>query len=1281
MIQKTEDASHHDKAPAEVLELLDVDPSRGLSDHEARRRLEEFGPNELRQTATRSAWLILIDQFKSMVIIVLVIAGTMALAFKHWAEAIAIAAVLLVNALIGFVTEWKAVRSMEALRAMGGDTARVRRDGQEMECSVEELVPGDIVIVESGDIAAVDARLIEANNLQVNESALTGESVPVRKSTAPVTADTPLAERSSMLYKGTTLTEGSGATVVVATGMATELGRISEMAESAESDSTPLQQRLDQLGRRLAWITLTIAVLIAAGGLLAGQEARKMIETAIALGVAAIPEGLPIVATIALARGMFLMAKRNVLIKKLPAVETLGATQVIFTDKTGTLTENRMTLRSVVTPQGDFMLNERAGEIEGGGKADDPALRRALEVGILCNNAALRDVDGDDEPDEEQGDPTETALLRAGFTFGLRRSELLQRKPEEREVPFDSDRMMMATFHQGENGLEVAVKGAPVRVLDACATIAGNNGADGSRALNGQERREWADRAESLAGEGLRVLAVADKSAAGVNEEPYKNLRFLGLLGLLDPARSDVQQAIKECQEAGIRVVMVTGDQPATAAAIGRQTGVVVEQTAGLIHGSELKDPDRMGEEERRQAVETAVFARVSPAQKLHLIKLMQAEGLTVAMTGDGVNDTPALKKADIGVAMGRRGTDAAREVADMVLRDDAFSSIVEAVRQGRIIFGNIRKSVMFMLCTNVAEVIAVAAAAVAGGFTTLPIPLLPLQILYLNVITDVFPALALSMGKGEPGIMKQRPRPRDEAVLTSDHWKAIGGWSLLVSVCVLAALTIAFYLLGFDRQKAVTISFLTLAFGKLWFVFNLRGAGSRMFHNDIVRNPYLAGSILLCIGLLLAAVYLPGLSGVLATRHPGPSGWLLIFGLSLVPFIWGQVLRSVQARQHIAAKSHRSEPTREDSQRKKGYDMRPEPAASSENHRYAWKLGLTLFTIIILLLVWYTLHMFLLIFLGIILSIFLRKTGAWIALKSGMSVRWAVAVIVLVLLAASIGAGFLLAPRIGTQVDQLMDQLPNSWQQFKESISSTRLGDWIMSNLPSLQQIAGRLGGLMNRATAWLYSVFGALAGLLIVVVLGLYFAFDTNLYVKGVVKLVPVEKRQRAARTLHAMGATLYWWIIGRLISMSIIGVLTFLGLWLLGMPLALTLGLFAAVMTFIPNLGPLISVTPAILLAVQDGWTQVAYVAALYAGIQTIESYLITPIIQHRIIAMPPALIISAQIIMGVVQGVLGILVATPLMAVIIVLVKLLYMENVLGDDDVDIQAEKRPMVGVT
>jgi Ca2+-transporting ATPase len=885
----------HAQSAEQVLEWFGVDPGYGLNHQQVKQHRETYGPNKLREAKSRSVIEILLEQFKSTVIIVLVIAGTVAFAFRHWAEGVAIACVLMVNAAIGFVSEWKAVRSMEKLRAIGGDTIRVRREGEDQEIDSQNLVPGDIIIIEGGDLIPADARLIEANKVHVNEAALTGESLPVIKSLDPLNADTPLADRICMLYKGTTVTGGSGVAVVVRTGMQTQLGHISELAESAEKEATPLQNRLNRLGRRLAWITLAIAAVIAFLGVLAGQETTRMIETAIALGVAAIPEGLPIVATIALARGMFIMARRNALINRLPAVETLGATSVIFTDKTGTLTENEMTLRQVRTPAGDFEIDDDRQRIGGKDASGHPLLMRIVEVGVLCNNAALRDVDNDREPDEEQGDPTEIALLKAGFKFGMERNDLLAKKPEAREVPFETEKMMMATYHHAGEDIEVAVKGAPLRVLQACSLIVKENGED-DRMLNDDDRRCWADRAESLANQGFRVLGIADKIAGSTDDAPYRDLRFLGLVGLLDPPRSGVSRSIEECRSAGIRVVMVTGDQAATAAVIGMQTQIVEnDDDPKVIPGNELKNPDQMSEEDRRRIIETAIFARVTPEQKLNLIKLMQDQGLTTAMTGDGVNDAPALKKADIGIAMGKRGTDAARQAADMVLRDDAFGSIVAAIHQGRVIFDNIRKSVMFMLCTNVAEVIVVALAAVAGGFSTLPIPLLPLQILYLNVITDVFPALALGMSLGEPDVMDRRPRPRDESILTGGHWYAIAGWAALVAACVLGGLALAHYVLGFEHLRAVTVSFLTLAFGKLWFVFNLRNPGTRLFDNDIVKNPYVLSSILLCAGLLAAAVYLPGLSTVLKTQDPGVNGWALLIGMSLVPFIFGQGIRMVQ--------------------------------------------------------------------------------------------------------------------------------------------------------------------------------------------------------------------------------------------------------------------------------------------------------------------------------------------------------------------------------------------------
>lgn len=891
---KKSDHQFYAESSSDVINRYETSIEEGLSSGQYKKRVQEYGENRLQESEPIKPVRIFVEQFKSVVILVLLVAAGIAFVFQEWVEGIAISAVLVVNTLIGFFTEWKAARSMEALKQIDRNTCRVRRDGNEQEVEAKSLVPGDIVILEGGDLIPADIRLTEANNLRINESALTGESVPVLKTTEASDADAVLSDRTSMLYKGTIVTEGSGEGVVTATGMETELGTISELAEEAEKDATPLQKKLDNLGRKLAWITITIAVVIALAGLLVGQETRIMIETAIALGVAAIPEGLPVVATIALARGMYVMSKKNVLINKLQAVETLGATGVIFTDKTGTLTENHMMLRSVSTPSEDFELKENSADDDETNHASS-ALLHLLRATVLCNNASITDEDNDRVAEDEQGDPTETALLRAGLKFGIKREDLQDEFKEVREVSFDSDTMMMATVHEHGDQYYVAVKGAPEKVLHSCTKQIIDAG-DSEEELNKQEVEEWLQRSEEMANKGLRLLAVADKKVANSDEEPYENLRFLGLTGLLDPARSDVKGAISECHSAGIRVIMVTGDQGPTASAIAYETGISEDESPDYIHSSDLKDPSEMDDSEKQKALDTNIFARVSPEQKLQLITMMQENGFTVAMTGDGVNDAPALKKADIGVAMGKRGTDAARQIADMVLLDDAFTSIVSAVKYGRIIFDNIRKSVMFMLCTNVAEVLAITIATIIGGFYFFPIPLLPLQILYLNVITDVFPALALAMGPGEDNIMEKKPRPKDEPVLTFDHWKAIGGWSMIISASVLGALALAIYQAGFETEQAVTVSFLTLGFGKLWFTYNLRNPGSTLFSNDIVRNPYVAGSIVLCIVLLLATVYMPGLSDVLGTQNPGKTGWLILLGMSLIPFIWGQIVRTFQS-------------------------------------------------------------------------------------------------------------------------------------------------------------------------------------------------------------------------------------------------------------------------------------------------------------------------------------------------------------------------------------------------
>ncbi len=871
----------------DVLDHFQVDAEKGLSREEVEKRRDEHGLNQLQKEEQRRWWNILLDQFKSIVILILAAAAAVAFATGRLPEGIAVAAVTVVNTALGFFTEFKAIRSMEALRQLGRHTTCVIREEETEDIAAEKLVPGDIVKLSDGELVPADIRLVETGGVRVNEAALTGESVPVNKSSKAVDEDSALHERTSMLYKGTSISEGEAIGVVTATAMATELGHIAKLTSEADEEATPLQQRLDQLGRRLAWITIGIAVAVALAGLAVGRKTVIMIETSIALGVAAIPEGLPIVATIALARGMWLMAKRNALINRLTAVETLGATSVIFTDKTGTLTENRMQLVKAVAPDKTYSVHKRKGAEGGweetGGKrrAEEEggeSLMRLLRIGALCSNAKL----GEDEEESHSGDPTEVALLQAAAEKDIGRQKLLGDMAEVREVAFDSETMMMATVHESsadEGEYYVAAKGAPLAVLEVCDQF-WHNGE--TREMSEEDRSSWSQKADELAGEGLRLLALADKEMDDSESEVYEGLRFAGLAALEDPPRPEAKKSIIECQEAGIRVIMVTGDRPDTGQAIGRQVGL--ESEGGAAHGDELGEPDKLSESQRREMEKTNVFARVTPEQKLNLVKLYQDEGQIVAMTGDGVNDTPALKQADIGVAMGKKGTDAAKQVADMVLRDDKFPTIVAAVRQGRIIYANIRKSVMFMLCTNIAEVLTVATASLLQ----LPLPLKPLQILYLNVLTDVFPALALGVGVGGSHVMRRQPRGADESVLTRHHWAYIGGWSGVIAVIILSTLLSSLYLLGYDEQKAVTISFLTLGFTKLWFVLNLRDRNTPFWKNDITTNRWIWAAWAVCIVLLVVAVYFGPLAGVLQTTAPGGIGWTVILGASLIPALIG---------------------------------------------------------------------------------------------------------------------------------------------------------------------------------------------------------------------------------------------------------------------------------------------------------------------------------------------------------------------------------------------------------
>jgi len=861
---------------AEVASALGVSPAVGLDEGEARRRLERHGPNALVRRIPRGAIAILADQFRSLIMALLVVASGISFAFGEVVEGIAILAVLVINAAIGFATEIRAVRSMDALRELGRLQTRVRRGGWERLVEAESVVPGDAVHLVGGDVVTSDLRIVDASRLQADESLLTGESTPVDKHAASLPTATPLVERANLVFKGTSIIRGEGIGVVVATGMDTELGIISALAERAEPEATPLEKRLDRLARRLVWLTLSASGAIAAVGLLTGREAYLSLQSAIALAVAAVPEGLPIVATIALARGMWRMASRNALVERLAAVETLGSTTLILTDKTGTLTENRMSVARVALEPGDVDLPLSPGGPEPGSDLGR-LLSLAIETAVLCCEETTR-------ARHEGGDPTELALCAAGEALGLRRPSLLAAFPEVGEEAFDPEIKMMATLHRREADILVAVKGAPEAILDAVSTVAATGG---SRPLTDTDRAAWHARAARLAGDGLRVLGVARKSAREVHADPYRDLELVGLVGLLDPPRPDVRPAIDACRRAGIRVVMVTGDHAATAGAVARAVGLATRsEPLAIAIGDEI---ERLATEpplERLLGV--TVFARTSPEQKLALITHYQEAGEIVAMIGDGVNDAPALRKADIGIAMGGRGTQVARQAAAMVLRDDRFPTIVVAIEQGRVIFGNIRRFVVYLLSCNLSEILVVGLASLVAA----PLPILPLQILFLNLVTDVFPALALGVGEGAEDVLSRPPRDPTAPMLVRRHWLAIAGSGATITVVVLAGLAIALTVLDYDLARAVTVSFLILGFAQVWHVFDMTGPRSGVLRNEVTRNPWVWAAVAACAGLLLAAIYFPPLASVLRTVGPGADGWALVVPLSLVPLLVGTLAR-----------------------------------------------------------------------------------------------------------------------------------------------------------------------------------------------------------------------------------------------------------------------------------------------------------------------------------------------------------------------------------------------------
>ncbi len=858
-----------------------VTPENGLDSGQAAARLRQYGPNRIEPLPVRSSWRILLDQLKSLVVLLLAAAMSVALLMGDRQEALAILVVLCLNTAIGFFTERKALRSMDALRALGRVETVVRRGGKQLQVPAESLVPGDIVIVEAGDIVTADLRILSAVSLAADESALTGESVAVDKTAAVMPPETPLSERGNMLHKASVVTRGNAEAVVSATGHATEVGQIAELVDRAETVETPLEKQLERLGRTLIWLTLILVSLLMLLALATGRDFLLSLETAIALAVAAIPEGLPIVATLALARGMWRMAARNALISRLAAVETLGATSVILTDKTGTLTENRMRVACYVVPD-----DEGEPEIHMAGEPDErpdpdagPVLQRLLRTAVLVNTASLDDGHG-------VGDPLEIALLEGARIHGIDRRALLQQMPELDRDPFESGRQCMATIHGIPDGRIVAVKGAPERLLEQSVELA--RGMSIGPPLSAAGRRLWMQQTARMAADGLRVIAVAAKTPDEGDVSLYENLTLLGLVGLWDPPREDVPAAIATCQEAGIRVVMVTGDHPATADHVARAVGISNAHPAKVLQGETIEQWAQ-GRVSDKEVLAAEVCARCSPGQKLELLRLHQDAGHIVAMTGDGVNDAPALKQADIGIAMGVRGTAVAKQAASMILQDDAFSTIVDAVWYGRSIIANIRLFMLYLLSCNLSEILVVGGATAVGA----PLPLTPLQILFLNLVTDVFPALALGVNATETDTMRHPPRDREDPLLTTAHVVSIATFGTFIAAVVLAGMWAAGASQGVAGEDVNTMVFLTLALAQTWHVFNCRERRTGL-QAATLRNPWVWGAVALCLILVALAMYLPPLASALEMRPLDATQFAMVMGFSLLPLLFGHWIQAL---------------------------------------------------------------------------------------------------------------------------------------------------------------------------------------------------------------------------------------------------------------------------------------------------------------------------------------------------------------------------------------------------
>ncbi len=872
------------KSSNEVLKEFGVNPSVGLSEAEAKVRLEKYGMNKLKGKAKKSIVSLFLSQLKDMLIYVLLAAAVITLIIGEIADSVIILLVIVLNAVIGVIQEYKAEKAVEALQKMTTPKSVVRRDGVIKEINSEEVVPGDIIILDAGRFVSADLRLIESANLQIEESALTGESVPTSKNANALFEDpkTPVGDKANMAFLSTLVTYGRGEGVVVATAMDTEIGMIAKILESDNEEMTPLQKRLDELGRILGFLAIGICALIFVIALIQKRDLFEMFLTAISLAVAAIPEGLAAIVAIVLALGVTRMSKINAIVKKLPAVETLGSVNIICSDKTGTLTQNKMTVVKQYTSGKLTEVSQT--EINQTATSDEKELIRSF---VLCSDATYENGQG-------TGDPTEIALIILGDKYGLGRSDLNSKHKRVSENPFDSDRKLMSTLNVEGNGYRVHTKGAIDHILKLSTTALVNGQVV---PLTPELKADYLKITEDMSDNALRVLGVAYKNTTAVisPEEMEKDLTIIGLVGMIDPPRLEVKASISEAKRAGIRPIMITGDHKNTAVAIAKELGIA-ESIEQSLTGAEIDD---LSEEAFAANINNyRVFARVSPEHKVKIVRAFKAHGNIVSMTGDGVNDAPSLKFADIGVAMGITGTDVAKGASDMILTDDNFTTIVHAIEEGRNIYNNIKKSVIFLLSCNLGEVIAIFISILLNW----PVPLIATQILWVNLITDSLPAIALGIDPGDKDVMKQQPRnPKESFFARGAGLRAVIGGSLIGLLTLIAfyyGLWEHGYVLGDGAVPeegltyARTMAFVVLAASQLFYSLSIRNSSKSIFKIGLFSNKFLVGAIIVGILLQLVVISIPVLANAFGVHNLTLQDWGLVIGFSLVPFVVNEILK-----------------------------------------------------------------------------------------------------------------------------------------------------------------------------------------------------------------------------------------------------------------------------------------------------------------------------------------------------------------------------------------------------